>query len=140
MGLPEDPTGLYRGTVRLLELDADLAAQRPASPWRSSADWTATAWVHLVPRGPACSTRARPGTWPGSSPTRSPTWPGTPPPGRRRTHPVRLPAGRARPGSRGPDHGADPAAVADVYLAHAHPGGHAFHGLSQDDRGSTSSS
>ncbi len=126
MDTAEHSDGLYRGTVRPLELDADPAAERPHAlevVGQLVGDELEFTWFYADlrrPRGRGRGSRRalqrgarRPG--PARRPARC-----------RGPHPVRLPAGPARPGRRGPDHRHRPGRGCRRPAAHAHPGGHAL--------------
>ncbi|MGW4596890.1 non-ribosomal peptide synthase/polyketide synthase [Streptomyces sp. NPDC004457] len=135
MGLPEDPDGLYRGTVRPLELDADPAAERPHAlevVGHLTGDALEFTWFYsdrlhrrdtvadLAGRfADALADLARYAARPGAA-------------GRT---PSDFPLARLDQAAVDRITGADPAAVADVYPLTPTQAGMLFHGLSQDDRG-----
>ncbi|MEW2513259.1 non-ribosomal peptide synthase/polyketide synthase [Streptomyces sp. NPDC046870] len=135
MGLPEDPDGLYRCTVRPLELDADPAAERPHAlevVGRLTGDTLEFTWFYsgrlhredtvagLAGRfADALADLARYAARPGAA-------------GRT---PSDFPLARLDQAAVDRITGADPAAVADVYPLTPTQAGMLFHGLSQDDRG-----
>ncbi|MEU2060470.1 non-ribosomal peptide synthase/polyketide synthase [Streptomyces sp. NPDC013455] len=135
MGLPEDGDGLYRGTVRPLELDADPAAERPhvlevvgrLTDDRLEFTWFYSERLHrrdtvdgLARRhADALEDLARYATRPGAAGRTPSDFPLVP---LDQTAVDRIT-------------GADPAAVADVLPLTPTQAGMLFHGLSQDDRG-----
>ncbi|MET8771889.1 non-ribosomal peptide synthase/polyketide synthase, partial [Streptomyces sp. NPDC004658] len=135
MGLPEDPDGLYRGTVRPLELDADPAAERPHPlevVGRLDGDRLEFTWFYsdrlhredtvadLAGRfADALADLARHAARPGAA-------------GRT---PSDFPLARLDQAAVDRITGPDPAAVEDVYPLTPTQAGMLFHGLSQDDRG-----
>ncbi|MEW2283896.1 non-ribosomal peptide synthase/polyketide synthase [Streptomyces sp. NPDC047841] len=135
MGLPEDPDGLYRGTVRPLELDADPAAERPHAlevVGQLTGDTLEFTWFYsgrlhredtvaeLAGRfADALADLARYAARPGAA-------------GRT---PSDFPLARLDQAAVDRITGADPAAVADVHPLTPTQAGMLFHGLSQDDRG-----
>ncbi|WP_412080833.1 non-ribosomal peptide synthase/polyketide synthase [Streptomyces sp. SCL15-4] len=135
MELPQDPDGLYRGTVRPLELDADPAAARPhalevvgqLTDERLEFTWFYADGPHreeevagLARRfADALADLARYAARPGAA-------------GRT---PSDFPLARLDQAAVDRITGADPAAVADVYPLTPTQAGMLFHGLSEDDRG-----
>ncbi|CAM5700605.1 amino acid adenylation domain-containing protein [Streptomyces canarius] len=135
MGLPENPDGLYQGTVRPLELDADPAAERPHAlevVGRLDGDSLEFTWFYsdrlhredtvadLAGRfADALADLARHAARPGAA-------------GRT---PSDFPLARLDQATVDRITGPDPAAVTDVYPLTPTQAGMLFHGLSQDDRG-----
>ncbi|KOV96729.1 non-ribosomal peptide synthetase [Streptomyces sp. NRRL B-3648] len=135
MGLPEDGDGLFRGTVRPLELDADPAAERPHAlevVGQLDGDALEFTWFYsdrlhrrdtvadLARRfADALAGLARHATRPGAA-------------GRT---PSDFPLARLDQAAVDRITGADPAAVADIHPLTPTQAGMLFHGLSQDDRG-----
>ncbi|MEU3953404.1 non-ribosomal peptide synthase/polyketide synthase, partial [Streptomyces achromogenes] len=135
MELPRDPDGLYRGTVRPLELDADPAAPRPhALEVVGHLTDGALEFTWFYADGPqreeevaelagrfaaALADLARYAARPGAA-------------GRT---PSDFPLARLDQAAVDRITGPDPAAVADVYPLTPTQAGMLFHGLSQDDRG-----
>ncbi|MGW1607574.1 condensation domain-containing protein, partial [Streptomyces eurythermus] len=135
MELPQDPDGLYRGTVRPLELDADPAATRPHAlevVGRLVAGTLEFTWFYADgPRreeevadlagrfAAALADLARYAARPDAA-------------GRT---PSDFPLARLDQAAVDRITGPDPAAVADVYPLTPTQAGMLFHGLSQDDRG-----
>ncbi|APY90246.1 non-ribosomal peptide synthetase [Streptomyces alfalfae] len=135
MDTPEDSGGLYRGTVRPLELDADPATERPHAlevVGRLVGDELEFTWFHAGPQDredtvadlagrftDALTDLARHATRPGAA-------------GRT---PSDFPLARLDQTAVDRITGADPAAVADVLPLTPTQAGMLFHGLSQDDRG-----
>ncbi|MFJ7147384.1 non-ribosomal peptide synthase/polyketide synthase [Streptomyces sp. NPDC100445] len=135
MGLPDGGDGLYRGTVRPLELDADPAAERPHAlevvglldgdrlefTWFYSDRLHRRETVTALAEGfaGALADLARFAASPGAA-------------GRT---PSDFPLARLDQAAVDRVTGADPAAVADVLPLTPTQAGMLFHGLSQDDRG-----
>ncbi|WP_079165662.1 non-ribosomal peptide synthetase [Streptomyces sp. NRRL S-31] len=135
MDAPEDPDGLYRGTVRPLELDADPAAERPHAlevVGRLVDDSLEFTWFYADRPGreetvadlagrftDALADLARHAARPGAA-------------GRT---PSDFPLARLDQAAVDRITGAAPAAVADVLPLTPTQAGMLFHGLSQDDRG-----
>ncbi|MFF9672031.1 non-ribosomal peptide synthase/polyketide synthase [Streptomyces eurythermus] len=135
MELPQDPDGLYRGTVRPLELDADPAAARPHAlevvgqlvdgqmefTWfYADGPQRGEEVADLAGRyAAALADLARYAARPGAA-------------GRT---PSDFPLARLDQAAVDRITGPDPAAVADVYPLTPTQAGMLFHGLSQDDRG-----
>ncbi|MBB5928532.1 non-ribosomal peptide synthase/polyketide synthase [Streptomyces echinatus] len=135
MGLPEDPEGLYRGTVRPLELDADPAAERPHAlevVGQLVDDILEFTWFYPDRRyredtvaglagrfADALADLARHAARPGAA-------------GRT---PSDFPLARLDQAAVDRVTAPDPAAVADVLPLTPTQAGMLFHGLSQDDRG-----
>ncbi|MFF1401855.1 non-ribosomal peptide synthase/polyketide synthase [Streptomyces sp. NPDC058294] len=135
MGLPDGGDGLYRGTVRPLELDADPAAERPHAlevvghldgdrlefTWFYSDRLHRQDTVRALAEGfaDALTDLARYAASPGAA-------------GRT---PSDFPLARLDQAAVDRVTGADPAAVADVLPLTPTQAGMLFHGLSQNDRG-----
>ncbi|MEV5736989.1 non-ribosomal peptide synthase/polyketide synthase [Streptomyces sp. NPDC052292] len=135
MDTSQDPDGLYRGTVRPLELDADPAAERPHAlevVGQLVADRLEFTWFYADRPGQehtvsdlagrfaqALTDLARHAARPGAA-------------GRT---PSDFPLARLDQAAVDRITGADPAAVADVLPLTPTQAGMLFHGLSQDDRG-----
>ncbi|WP_262418133.1 non-ribosomal peptide synthetase [Streptomyces sp. SP2-10] len=135
MGLPDDPDGLYRGTVRPLELDADPAAERPHAlevVGRLDDDELEFTWFYADRRyredtvadlagrfAAALEDLARHAARPGAA-------------GRT---PSDFPLARLDQAAVDRITAADPAAVADILPLTPTQAGMLFHGLSQGDSG-----
>ncbi|MEU0334315.1 non-ribosomal peptide synthase/polyketide synthase [Streptomyces sp. NPDC006193] len=135
MGLPEDADGLYRGTVRPLELDADPAAERPHAlevVGHLDGDCLEFTWFysHRLHRDDTVAGLARRFTDALADLARYAAAPGA----AGRT-PSDFPLARLDQPAVDRITGADPAAVADVLPLTPTQAGMLFHGLSQDDRG-----
>ncbi|GGW11093.1 non-ribosomal peptide synthetase [Streptomyces libani subsp. rufus] len=135
MGLPEGGDGLYRGTVRPLELDADPAAERPHAlevVGQLDGDSLEFTWFYSdrLHREDTVAELARRFADALSGLARHATRPGT----AGRT-PSDFPLARLDQAAVDRITGADPASVADVYPLTPTQAGMLFHGLSQDDRG-----
>ncbi|MEU6589843.1 non-ribosomal peptide synthase/polyketide synthase [Streptomyces sp. NPDC046881] len=135
MGLPEDGDGLYRGTVRPLELDADPAAERPHAlevVGHLDGDALEFTWFYSdrLHRRDTVTDLARRFADALAGLARHATRPGT----AGRT-PSDFPLARLDQAAVDRITGADPAAVADVHPLTPTQAGMLFHGLSQDDRG-----
>ncbi|MFI0187757.1 non-ribosomal peptide synthase/polyketide synthase [Streptomyces sp. NPDC017082] len=135
MELPADPDGLYRGTVRPLELDADPAAGRPHAlevVGRLAGDRLEFTWFYADGPDREQTVADLAGRFAGALAdlARYAARPGT----AGRT-PSDFPLARLDQAAVDRITGTDPAAVADVYPLTPTQTGMLFHGLSQDDRG-----
>ncbi|MEV7242588.1 non-ribosomal peptide synthase/polyketide synthase [Streptomyces sp. NPDC093248] len=135
MDAPEDPDGLYRGTVRPLELDADPAAERPHAlevVGQLVGDSLEFTWFYADRPGQEHTVADLAGRFADALADLAGH---AARPGAAGRTPSDFPLARLDQTAVDRITGADPAAVSDVLPLTPTQAGMLFHGLSQDDRG-----